>query len=288
MKILKICLNRMFIFGVLILLQVLWLGFFTSSLLKSYVWLRPLMFIMSSAVVLWLVSKDETSAYKISWIILILVFPVFGGLLYLSIGNKKPSRVIRKKLQPVLDEIEPVMIMPQDIAYEMNDGKTHGFTYLSDLGFGTYQNTITKYYSLGDYNYCDLLKDIKNAKHFIFMEYFIVAEGLMFETILKLLKQKVKEGIEVRFIYDDVGSLTTVPYHFEKQLEEYGIQCVVFNPFVPIVSVAMNHRDHRKICVIDGYIGYSGGFNLADEYINAKVRFGHWKDTGIRLEGDGV
>lgn len=288
MKILKICLNRMFIFGVLILLQVLWLGFFTSSLLKSYVWLRPLMFIMSSAVVLWLVSKDETSAYKISWIILILVFPVFGGLLYLSIGNKKPSRVIRKKLQPVLDEIEPVMIMPQDIAYEMNDGKTHGFTYLSDLGFGTYQNTITKYYSLGDYNYCDLLKDIKNAKHFIFMEYFIVAEGLMFETILKLLKQKVKEGIEVRFIYDDVGSLTTIPYHFEKQLEEYGIQCVVFNPFVPIVSVAMNHRDHRKICVIDGYIGYSGGFNLADEYINAKVRFGHWKDTGIRLEGDGV
>ena len=273
MKILKICLNRMFIFGVLILLQVLWLGFFTSSLLKSYVWLRPLMFIMSSAVVLWLVSKDETSAYKISWIILILVFPVFGGLLYLSIGNKKPSRVIRKKLQPVLDEIEPVMIMPQDIAYEMNDGKTHGFTYLSDLGFGTYQNTITKYYSLGDYNYCDLLKDIKNAKHFIFMEYFIVAEGLMFETILKLLKQKVKEGIEVRFIYDDVVSLTTVPYHFEKQLEEYGIQCVVFNPFVPIVSVAMNHRDHRKICVIDGYIGYSGGFNLADEYtINQSIK----------------
>ena len=273
MKILKICLNRMFIFGVLILLQVLWLGFFTSSLLKSYVWLRPLMFIMSSAVVLWLVSKDETSAYKISWIILILVFPVFGGLLYLSIGNKKPSRVIRKKLQPVLDEIEPVMIMPQDIAYEMNDGKTHGFTYLSDLGFGTYQNTITKYYSLGDYNYCDLLKDTKNAKHFIFMEYFIVAEGLMFETILKLLKQKVKEGIEVRFIYDDVVSLTTVPYHFEKQLEEYGIQCVVFNPFVPIVSVAMNHRDHRKICVIDGYIGYSGGFNLADEYtINQSIK----------------
>ena len=90
------------------------------------------------------------------------------------------------------------------------------------------------------------------------------------------------------FRSDDVGSLTTVPYHFEKQLEEYGIQCVVFNPFVPIVSVAMNHRDHRKICVIDGYIGYSGGFNLADEYINAKVRFGHWKDTGIRLEGDGV
>ena len=110
----------------------------------------------------------------------------------------------------------------------------------------------------------------------------------MFENILKILAQKVQEGVEVRFIYDDVGSITTLPYHFEKKLEQLGIQCVVFNPFIPLVSAGMNHRDHRKICIIDGNIGYSGGFNLADEYINVKVRFGHWKDTGIRLEGQGV
>ena len=288
MKILKICLNRMFIFGVLILLQVLWLGFFTSSLLKSYVWLRPLMFIMSSAVVLWLVSKDETSAYKISWIILILVFPVFGGLLYLSIGNKKPSRVIRKKLQPVLDEIEPVMIMPQDIAYEMNDGKTHGFTYLSDLGFGTYQNTITKYYSLGDYNYCDLLKDIKNAKHFIFMEYFIVEGGEMWDEVRHILEEKVAEGVEVRFMYDGTCSISLLPYNYPKKLEEYGIRCKIFNPIKPALSTVQNNRDHRKIVVIDGKTAFTGGVNLADEYIGELERFGTWKDTAIMVQGEAV
>ncbi len=288
MKLLKIFLSRIFIFGLLIILQAIWIVLFTSTVLASYYWLKPVLFIMSMLVVLWLVNKDENPSYKISWIILILIIPVFGGLLYLMIGNKKPSRKIRKKIQPVLDDIQDDLLMEDNIVENIEDASAHGLTYLSDLGFGTYAHTTTKYYPLGDYCYIDLLRDLQNAKHYIFMEYFIVAKGMMFETILNLLKQKVKEGVEVRFIYDDVGSLTTVPYHFEKQLEECGISCVVFNPFIPMLSVAMNHRDHRKICVIDGYIGYSGGFNLADEYINTKMRFGHWKDTGIRMEGEGV
>ncbi|MEG0366849.1 MAG: cardiolipin synthase [Coprobacillus sp.] len=288
MKILKVFLSRMFVFGLLIFLQVLWIFFIGASVVKTLGWLRPIFLIVSTLVVLWLVNKDENPSYKISWIILILLVPVFGGLLYLCIGNKKPSRKIRKSLQPILDEMQPYMMMDNEKSHSIVDGANYGLTYLSDLGFGTYQNTQTKYYSLSDYSYGDLLKDIRNAKHYIFMEYFIVSEGMMFETIIRLLKQKVQEGVEVRFIYDDVGSLTTVPYRFENELEEAGIQCVVFNPFIPIISIAMNHRDHRKICVIDGYIGYSGGFNLADEYINAKMRFGHWKDTGIRLEGNAV
>lgn len=288
MKLLKIFLSRIFIFGLLILLQMIWIILITSSVLSNFHWLNPTLTLLSMVVVLWLVNKDENPSYKISWIILILVFPVFGGLLYLMIGNKKPSHRIRRKLQPILNDIEKDMLMVQECSHEIKNGQWDGLTYLSDLGYGTYQKTWTKYYSLGDYCYADLLRDIKSAKHYIFMEYFIVAEGLMFETILNLLQQKVKEGIEVRFIYDDVGSLTTVPYHFEKKLAEMGIQCVVFNPFIPMLSLAMNHRDHRKICIIDGFIGYSGGFNLADEYINAKMRFGHWKDTGIRLMGDGV
>lgn len=288
MKLLKIFLSRVFIFGVLILLQVIWIVLITSSVLSNFHWLNPALSVLSMLVVLWLVNKDENPSYKISWIILILVFPVFGGLLYLMIGNKKPSHRIRKKLQPVLDDIDKDLLMPQEISKQIENGQRDGLTYLSDLGYGTYLHTWTKYYSLGDYCFIDLLRDIKNAKHYIFIEYFIVAEGFMFETILTLLKQKVEEGVEIRFIYDDVGSLTTVPYHFEKQLTQMGIKCVVFNPFIPMLSVAMNHRDHRKICIIDGYIGYSGGFNLADEYINAKMRFGHWKDTGIRLMGDGV
>ena len=288
MKLLKIFTSRIFVFGLLILLQAMWVILFTSSLLSSYAWLRPILFLMSMSIVLWLVIKDENPSYKISWIILILIFPIFGGLLYLFIGNKKPSQHLEKRMKPILQQLEQYMLLENDVSSLVEDGKEHGLTYLSQLGYGTYQNTQTQYYSLGDYSFRDLLHDLKNAKHYIFIEYFIVSEGFMFDTILSILRQKVKEGVEVRFIYDDVGSLTTVPYHFEKKLEQWGIQCVVFNPFVPVLSMALNHRDHRKICIIDGYIGYSGGFNLADEYINAEIRFGHWKDTGIRLEGDAV
>ena len=120
------------------------------------------------------------------------------------------------------------------------------------------------------------------------MEYFIVSKGIMFDSIFAILREKVKEGVEVRFIYDDFGSISTIPFRFKQKLEKWGIKYVVFNRFVPLFSVSQNHRDHRKICVIDGYIGYSGGFNLADEYINAKERFGHWKDAGVRIEGDAV
>lgn len=288
MKLLKIFTSRIFVFGLLILLQAMWVILFTSSLLSSYAWLRPILFLMSMSIVLWLVIKDENPSYKISWIILILIFPIFGGLLYLFIGNKKPSQHLEKRMKPILQQLDQYMLLENDVSSLVEDGKEHGLTYLSQLGYGTYQNTQTQYYSLGDYSFRDLLHDLKNAKHYIFIEYFIVSEGFMFDTILNILRQKVKEGVEVRFIYDDVGSLTTVPYHFEKKLEQWGIQCVVFNPFVPVLSMALNHRDHRKICIIDGYIGYSGGFNLADEYINAEIRFGHWKDTGIRLEGDAV
>lgn len=288
MKILKIFLNRIFVFGFLIMLQVIWVALMGRAFWLHNPWIQPLLRAMSLIVVLWLVNKDENPSYKISWIIVILLFPMFGGLLYLLIGNKKPSRKIRKMLQPVMDEMNPIMVLEDDVSDCLEGSKQDALTYLSDLGYGTYLQTQCRYYALGDYCYGDMLKDIKQAKKYIFMEYFIVSEGFMFQQILNILQKKVQEGVEVRLIYDDVGSLTTLPYHFEKKLEKMGIQCVVFNPFIPLVSIAMNHRDHRKICIIDGYIGYSGGFNLADEYINVKMRFGHWKDTGIRLEGQGV
>ena len=288
MKIFKIFLNRIFVFGFLILIQILWVFFIGRELLEHYSWIHYLMRLISLMVVLWLVNKDENPSYKISWIIVVLLFPMFGGLLYLLIGNKKPSHKIRRILQPALDEISQVALLEDDVSKTLTESKQDALHYLSDLGYGTYLRTKCRYYSLGDYCYGDLLKDISQAKKYIFMEYFIVSEGLMFENILKILAQKVQEGVEVRFIYDDVGSITTLPYHFEKKLEQLGIQCVVFNPFIPLVSARMNHRDHRKICIIDGNIGYSGGFNLADEYINVKVRFGHWKDCSVMLKGEAV
>lgn len=134
----------------------------------------------------------------------------------------------------------------------------------------------------------DMLEALKSAEHFIFMEYFIVEEGYMFDQIADILEEKAKSGVDVRFIYDDVGCISTLPPKYFRKLEERGIKCVAFNPFLPLISVVMNNRDHRKIFVVDGNIGFTGGINLADEYINKVERFGYWKDSGIRIEGDGV
>ncbi len=288
MKIFKALSSRIFIFGLLMVIQASWIFLLTFNIIESNRWIETLLSLISVLVVLAILMKQDNPSYKISWIILILCFPIFGGLLYIFVGNKKPSRIIRRSTQPILDEMKGEMLMSNECSKDLDNQVSYGFSYLKAMGFGTYQNTTSKYYPLGEYCYIDLLRDLKQAKHYIFMEYFIVSDGRMFNQILAILKEKVKEGVEVRFMYDDFGSLTTLPYHYERELENSGIKSLVFNPFKPVLSVAMNHRDHRKICVIDGYIGYSGGFNLADEYINCEERFGHWKDTGIRLEGEAV
>lgn len=132
------------------------------------------------------------------------------------------------------------------------------------------------------------MEELKKAKHFIFLEYFIIEEGIMWNTILDILKQKAKEGIDVRVIYDDVGCVMKLPYKYGKQLEKYNIKCRVFNPFVPLFTNRLNNRDHRKIAIIDGYVGFMGGINLADEYINAYEKYGHWKDASILIKGEAV
>ncbi|MDD5879236.1 MAG: cardiolipin synthase, partial [Clostridiales bacterium] len=133
-----------------------------------------------------------------------------------------------------------------------------------------------------------LVEELKKAKHFIFLEYFIIEEGIMWNTILEILKEKAKEGVDVRVIYDDVGCVMKLPYKYGDKLEKYGIKCRVFNPFIPILTNRLNNRDHRKIAVIDGYVGFMGGINLADEYINSFEKYGHWKDAAILLKGDAV
>ena len=156
--------------------------------------------------------------------------------------------------------------------------------YLSNhVGFPIYENTNATYYKSGEENFKDMIRELKAAKHYIFMEYFIIDEGDMWDTILDILEQKAQEGLDVRLIYDDMGCVSNLPYKYDRILEARGIKCMAFNPFIPFVSLAMNNRDHRKILVIDGHTGFTGGINLADEYINTKERFGYWKDTGIVL-----
>lgn len=287
-KLLKIFTSRFFIYVALIIAQFVYIFFVAFQLVDYNNIVHRLFLVFSYVMVIYLVGKEENTNYKLAWIIIILLFPEVGGLFYLAIGNKRPSIWLKKKIHPHIAYMQRYTHQDQDVYHRIINKKAVSLDYLDRMSFPIYNHTVTKYYELSDYSYRDMLHDLRHAKHFIFMEYFIVAKGMMFDAIMEVLEQKVKEGVDVRFIYDDFGSVTTIPFGFKKKLNKMGIKCVAFNRFVPLFSVSQNHRDHRKICVIDGYIGYSGGFNLADEYINAKLRFGHWKDTGIRLEGEGV
>ena len=161
--------------------------------------------------------------------------------------------------------------------------------YIAGQGRGPlWQDTQVDYYALGDHMFPAMLADLEQARHFIFLEYFIIGEGEMWGKILEILKVKAREGVDVRLLYDDVGSVSLLPVEFPRQMEALGIHCIAFNRFVPWMSLVMNNRDHRKILVVDGYVGYTGGINLADEYINRVVKYGHWKDTALRLEGEAV
>ena len=289
MKILKFLSNRIVVSIILICVQILWLALFMRYIFTDATLLKGVFIFLSVIVTLYIINNDDDDpSYKIIWLIPILSFPVFGGLLYVVFGNRKPAKKLQEAFANQEEAIRP-FIYPNKMVEQIEDLIAKGqANYLVQENFPIYNNSEIKYYPLGDDTYPDLLKELAKAKHFIFMEYFIVEEGEMFNTVLTILKQKVKEGVEVRFMYDDMGSLTMLPFRYYQKLESYGIKCIAFNHFVPFISAVMNTRDHRKITVIDGNVGFSGGFNLADEYINAKVKYGHWKDTGVMIKGEAV
>lgn len=286
------------IFGritIVVVLLGVQIAFFIIEILKFssyhiYIW--AVLSILSILVVFYLVSKPINPTVKLAWIIPIMLFPLFGGLLYLCFG----SIYIPKKLRKNMDEIERVTrsLLKQEAevlkSLEKEDISIANQTqYIKQYsGFPVYQNTTCEYYKIGEDYYKALKQELEKAEHFIFMEYFIVSQGKMWDSILEILKRKVAQDVEVRFMYDDMGCLMLLPYGYDKQLEAMGIKCISFNPILPFMRVIMDNRDHRKITVIDGKVGFTGGINLADEYINEIERYGHWKDTGIKIEGDAV
>ena len=218
--------------------------------------------------------------------------PVFGALFYLFVKFQVESKLINYKLlkiigetqqylsqdKKVIDELEKMDMQVANLAkYMINTG-----------GYPIYKNTNIEYFSLGEEKFKEMKRQIKKAQKFIFMEYFIVEESYMWNSILELLEEKVKEGVEVRFMYDGMCSLSLLPYDYPKTLEKLGIKCKIFSPLRPVLSTAQNNRDHRKILVIDGTVAFNGGINLGDEYINSIEKYGHWKDTAIMLTGDAV
>lgn len=238
-------------------------------------------------------ARDDAPEYKLSWILLIFIVPVFGCSMYLIFGNKKKGIVQEKKMKKYHELTAQHMIdsFPKAIDPEtaLSPDSLKLSRYVSALSESrVFGNTSATYYSLGDYCFPEMVEELEKAKKFIFLEYFIYQEGEFWNTILEILKRKVSEGVQVLLMYDDMGSIGTLPKGYYKQLRSYGIKAVAFNPVRPRLNPKLNYRDHRKVCIIDGNVAISGGLNLADEYINKKVRFGHWKDNGFILKGDGV
>lgn len=281
--------NRVTITVVLVLLQIAWLLWAFFSLTTGRVWVNAALNALSVLIVLYLVRKDENSAYKIGWIVLIGVFPLLGGALYLAFGNKRPSKRLREKLQAVDELHKPDLIQPEQQT-EGLDLSSRGLSrYVAKYGpYPAWRNTAAEYFACGEAMYPRLLQDLEQAQSSIFLEFFIVHTGEMWAGIETILRRKAAQGVDVRLIYDDFGSLLGLPTDFVVQMERAHIRCIPFNPVVPLLTLVMNHRDHRKIVVIDGKVAYTGGVNLADEYINAEQRFGYWKDAALRIEGDAV
>ena len=248
--------------------------------------------VLGVILVFYILNGKSNPSYKIAWIVPILLLPIFGGIFYLIYGGNKLSKREKRKMKSQNVKMESSLKQDYNVLNNLEKENPHAKNQaqyiLNYANCPIYDNTYNEYLSPGEKKFERLISELKKAKYFIFLEYFIIEEGIMWNSILEILEQKVKEGVDVRVIYDDVGCVMKLPYKYSDLLEKKGIKCRIFNPFIPILTNRLNNRDHRKIAVIDGYVGFLGGINLADEYINSYEKFGHWKDASIMIKGEAV
>lgn len=273
-----------------VLLQAVWLLVLLHWLAPWAALINTVLSILALLFVLYIITKQDESTYKILWLLIILTFPLPGALLYLIFGNKRTTKPLQKKL----DKIPPLPVSYTDASpvYDVISGENkrlvQTFRWIENkTGFLPHANQSAKYYPLGDDMFPDILEELKKAERFIFIEYFIIENGLMWDSIAEILAQKAAQGVDVRVMYDDLGSISTYTKADADKLKKKGIRCVSFNPLV-LIKGTLNCRDHRKMLIIDGKVAFSGGVNLADEYINHIEKFGHWKDIGFKLTGEAV
>jgi len=291
-KLLRIIFGRTTFFVLFLLLQI---GFFFGVVrwLSEYsLYVYAAFDFLGGLICIYIINKRENSSFKLSWIIPILVFPIFGTLVYLYVELEISGRLISKHSNRLVAESRKYLVQEEETALclEKEDKQVSNLAKYVDTrgGFPIYKHTYVKYFSCGEEKFEQLKIELEQAKHFIFMEYFIVERGYMWNSLLEILERKAKEGVEVRFMYDGMCSLVLLPYHYPREIEAKGIHCRAFAPMKPMLSTYQNNRDHRKIVVIDGHTAFTGGINLADEYINRKLRFGYWKDTAVMMKGDAV
>ncbi len=291
-KIFQLVFSRTAVIVFLIALQIFLITEGLILLAEYFITAIIISWVLTAIIIVRMLNRRGNPAFKQTWTIIILAIPIIGVFFYLfcrfQIGEKK----IHERLDELWLQIRPILVQDELAVKKLKAKRTPHIKVANYLyqqaGYPIYDDTEVKYYRLGEEKLAGLVEELKKAEKFIFMEYFIIEFGYMWEAILDVLKKKVTEGVEVRLMYDGTNTISYLPYDYYKQMQELGINCKVFNPIRPILTTSQNNRDHRKICVIDGNVGFTGGINLGDEYINKIERFGHWKDTAVMLKGEAV
>ena len=277
--------------GVVILLLLVQLGLYLAAFMRLQELYCGAAILLALVVALVEVSRRGNPSVKLSWVLLTMLAPVLTIPLYLLVNADLGHRLAHFRLREIDRETARYAPPRPDLRRELEErdpGAAGLAAYLERQGFPLYQNSDAKYFPLGEDMFEEVLAQLERARSFIFLEYFIIQEGYMWGRILSILERKVKEGVEVRLLYDGTCALTKVPYYYPQELEKIGIQCKMYAPLRPVVSTHYNNRDHRKILVVDGRVAFTGGINLADEYINRRVLHGHWKDTAVMVSGEAV
>lgn len=290
-KLLKLISHRLFIVGFMLVIQIIAIIVVVTKFEDFVISFYIIAEVIGVLLLLKIINSRANPSYKIAWLVPILTIPIFGTLFYLILGTKSSKRT-DKRTEEISSKFKMNLIPDTKILKTIQKENLDAYNqiqYLMNYGkFPVYENTSSEYLEIGQVYYQKLMEELKQAKHYIFLEYFIIQEGKMWNSILDLLVKKVKEGVDVRVIYDDMGCIVTLPSGYYKKLQKYGIKACSFNKFVPVLNAKLNNRDHRKIAIIDGWVGFTGGINLADEYINEFEKHGYWKDNGIMIKGEAV
>ena len=288
----KNSIGRLVFVALSVLLQAIWICVQAMKLNRYSTWISVATSVLTLVVVILLYGRRTNAAFKMPWIILILAFPVLGLGMYLLFGRKEATQLVRERFERIDQSLDGLLIQDKAVRIKLQQTDrmaANEAAYIWNYAkYPIYQNTDVVFYKEASEGIEAQKQALNQAKHFIFMEYHAIEDAQSFAGMKSILFEKAKEGVEVRLIYDDVGSMGFINTDFVKQMESQGIQCRIFNKIVPFVNMFMNNRDHRKITVIDGQVGFTGGYNLADEYFNITHPYGLWKDTGVRMEGDAV
>lgn len=289
--ILNVLFGRTMVIFVLLLVQI-FLLFRAFNSLRYVKYFYVGIQVLDVVLILHLVNKDSNPATKISWILLVVLAPPVGIFLYLFVEMDWGHRVLNRRLGELIRKTAPMLEDQSELRENLRTENPELATmadYMWHNGcFDIYENTDAEYLPSGEEAMEAILRELDRAEKFIFMEFFIIDEGVMWGRILKKLEEKIEQGVEVRVLYDGTCALFRLPYHYPQMLETLGLKCKMFSPLRPLVSTHYNNRDHRKILVVDGRVAFTGGVNLADEYINQKHLYGHWKDVGLIVRGEAV